>query len=143
MRAAMKLLCASVLLLLATSAPASDDPALDGWRGADARTRSHVLSLARRAFDAYVTRREVIEPPVELPALLRRRAAVFVSTMRYGAPRCCMGTLYPAEPNAAREIIANAVAAAGRDRRFPPSRPTQLKCHTLLVSHVGRPRPLS
>ena len=103
-----------------------------------------MLVLARRAFDAYAQRREVIDPPHPLPALLRRPAAVFVSAMRPdGSPRCCMGSLYPTQPDAAEEIIASAVAAAGHDRRFPPLRPAELSCLTLIVSFVSRPRPIT
>jgi AMMECR1 domain-containing protein len=85
----------------------------------------------------------VIDPPDSLPPLLRRRAAVFVSAMRNGAPRACMGTLYPAEPDAAHEIIASAVAAAGRDHRFPPVKPSELSGLTLIVSIVEPPHPIA
>jgi AMMECR1 domain-containing protein len=139
MRAAWAMLAVGSLAM----AVRADDLAVDRWRRADARTQALVLSLARRAFDAYALRREVMDPPRTLPPLLRERAAVFVSAMRRGAPRCCMGTLYPAEANAAREVITNAVAAAGRDRRFPPVKPEELRGLILIVSIVGRPRPIA
>lgn len=47
-----------------------------------------------------------------LPPLVQKRGAVFVSATVYGAPRRCMGTLAPREPDLVREIIANACAAA-------------------------------
>ncbi len=131
-------------LALAGGAPAApEDAALAPWRAADAPTRAFVLSLARRAFDTFSRERRVIEPPARIPAALRGRVGVFVSTMRGGAPRCCMGSLYPMEPDAAREIIASAAAAAGRDRRFPPIQPRELKGLTLMVSLVGTPRPIT
>jgi len=102
-----------------------------------------VLALGRRAFDAYVTKRDVIDPPAGLPDLFHRRAAVFVSAMRNGAPRCCMGTLYPTEPDAAHEIVASAITAAGRDRRFKPIKGDELKGLTLIVSIVGSPQPIT
>ncbi len=106
--------------------------------------RQAALSLARRAFDTYALRREVLDPPRPLPALFQRPAAVFVSTMRPdGSPRCCMGSLYPTQPNAAEEIIACAVAAAGHDRRFAPLRPAELPHLVLIVSFVDRPRPIT
>jgi AMMECR1 domain-containing protein len=119
------------------------DAELDAWSSADAETVQTILTLGRRAFEAYALRREVIDPPDKLPDILHRRAAIFVSAMRNGAPRCCMGTLYPAEPDAAREIIASAVAAAGRDRRFPPIKASELKGLTLIVTIVGTPRPIA
>src|SRR5258708_30791681 len=117
------LIPAFLALCLAPPAAPSDD--LKGWRDADPSVRKAVLSLARRAFDAYVARREVIEPPRGLPPILGERAAIFVSSMRDGAPRCCMGTLYPVEATAAEEIISSAVSAAGRDRRFKPIKLTE------------------
>jgi len=110
----------------------------------DPAARQAALSLARRAFDAYALRREVLEPPSPLPVVLRQPAAVFVSAMRPdGSPRCCMGSLYPTQPNAAEEIIASAVAAAGHDRRFAPLRPSELSHLVLIVSFVDRPRPIT
>ncbi|HLJ57529.1 MAG TPA: AMMECR1 domain-containing protein [Chthonomonadaceae bacterium] len=142
-----KLLIASFVAaaaLAAGPAPAgARDAELDSWRAADDTTVSAALALGRRAFDAYAERREVIDPPDNLPPLLRRRAAVFVSAMRDGAPRACMGTLTPAEPDAAHEIVASAVAAAGRDRRFPPVKPAELRGLTLIVSIVGSSRPIA
>ena len=131
------------LLIFAIAVPGrAGDADFESWRSVDQETVREVLALGRRAFDAYAVRREVIEPPERLPDILHRRAAIFVSAMRNGAPRCCMGTLTPGEPDAAREIIASAVAAAGRDRRFPPVKPDELKGLTLIVSVVDVPRPI-
>ena len=113
-------------------------------RWTDPAAQQAALTLARRAFDAYALRREVIEPPSPLPRLFQDPAAVFVSAMRAdGSPRCCMGSLYPTQPNAAEEIIESAVAAAGHDRRFPPLRATELPRLTLIVSFVDRPSPIT
>ena len=110
----------------------------------DPAARQAALTLARRAFDAYALRREVLEPPFPLPAAFRQPAAVFVSAMRPdGSPRCCMGSLYPTQPNAAEEIIASAVAAAGHDRHFAPLRPSELPRLVLIVSFVDRPQPIT
>jgi hypothetical protein len=121
----------------------AQDAAFARWTHLDASQQATVLALARRAFDAYVTRRTVIDPPRSLDSFLSQPAALFVSTMRHGAPRCCMGTLYPTQPNAALEIIENAVAAAGRDRRFAPIQPRELAGLTLIVSFIDRPTPIS
>jgi AMMECR1 domain-containing protein len=118
-------------------------PPSDGWLLSDPRAQRCILTLARRAFDVYATRRSVIDPPSPLPAFLRQRSGVFISTMRGGAPRTCMGTLYPTQPNLAEEIIENAAAAAGRDRRFPPVQISELPALNLIVSIVRTPRAIS
>jgi hypothetical protein len=109
----------------------------------DPDAQKYMLALARLAFDTYAISRDVIEPPSPVPAFLAVRSGVFVSTMRHGAPRTCMGTLYPMQPNLAEEIIANAVASAGRDRRFAPVRPDELAGLDLIVSIVSDPEPIS
>lgn len=122
---------------------ASFPAASDHWRLSDPPAQQYVLALARRAFDAYAISRRVIDPPSPVPAFLRRQSGVFISTMRGGAPRTCMGTLYPTQPNLAAEIIENAAASAGRDRRFPPVRRAELPQLDLIVSIVGPPHPIS
>ena len=133
----MCLLC--VLLPLAAQAQMpNEDP-----RWNEPGTHQYVLSLARRAFEAYVLRREVVDTPTMFPAVLGQQAGVFVSAQRHGAPRCCMGTLYPMHLSCAQEIVDNAVAAAGRDRRFAPIQPKELAHLTLIVSIVSRPRSIT
>lgn len=133
-----------VLVIAASVTPVTAQAPAEDARWTDPAMQHSVLALARRAFDAYVLRREVLDPPAVLPTLLQQRIGVFVSTMgRNGAPRCCMGTLYPTQPDAAEEIIASAVAAAGHDRRFSPIQPGELAHLTLIVSIVGRPRPIT
>ena len=133
------LLCGGILLTVAARAQSpGEDPR---WR--EPGTQQYVLKLARRAFEAYTLRREVVDTPAAFPAVLGQQAGVFVSAQRRGAPRCCMGTLYPVHLNAAQEIVDSAVAAAGRDRRFLPIQPKELAHLTLIVSIVSRPRPIS
>lgn len=131
------------LLLSCARRVSADDLSLDAWRNLDRQTVQHILTLARGAFDGYILRHEAPPLPSTLLPLLRQRVGVFVSAMRHGAPRCCMGTLYPTEPDAAHEILTAAIAAAGHDRRFPPIRPDERKGLILIVSIVGRPRPIS
>lgn len=100
--------------------------------------------LARRALDAYCLRRERISVPAELPALLRQRSGVFVSTMdRGGAPRCCMGSLYPRGATLAADIIEAATRAAAHDLRFPPLRPEELSGLRVIVSVLDPPEPVA
>jgi len=101
------------------------------------------LSLARRAFDTYTLQRERIPTPEGLPELLRKRSGVFVSAVRGGAPRCCMGSLYPTQANLADDIIAAAVAAAGLDARRAPVEPDELHELQLIVSIVAPPESIT
>lgn len=105
----------------------------------DEEAGAAALSLARSAFDAYVLRRERVPVPQTLPSLLRERSAVFVSAEREGAPRCCMGSLYPTHSTLAEEIVAAAVAAAGVDARREPVKPEELAELRLIVSIVAPP----
>ena len=141
----IRVLCGFVGLLLLCCLPAwaQEDTTFEALRHLDAGAQAEVLALGRRAFNAYIFERRTIAPPKRVPDALSRRCGVFVSCMRYGAPRCCMGTLYPMQPNAALEIIENAVAAAGRDRRFPPIKPGEANSLILIVSFVGKPVPIT
>lgn len=139
MRSLMLLLMLSLAVFACISPAQADD-----MRWNDPAARQAALTLARRAFDAYALRREVMDPPRPLPAFFQQPAAVFVSAMRPdGSPRCCMGSLYPTQPNAAEETIVSAVAAAGHDRRFAPLRPSELPHLVLIVSFVDRPQPIT
>lgn len=135
----------AAVVLVPARAGSSETPDSDlaAWKAADAQTQSAVLGLAREAFDAYAERREVISPPDGLPPLLSCRAALFVSAQVNGAPRCCMGSLYPLDADAAHQIIDTAGAAAGRDLRFPPVRPSELSGLRIIVSIVGPPRSIT
>ncbi len=140
----MRLVLILFLLLFALPAfPAPLPSASEHWQLTDPPAQRYALALARRAFDAYTRTRTVIDPPSPIPAFLRQRSGVFISTMRWGAPRTCMGTLYPTQPSLAEEIIENAVASAGRDRRFKPVKIKELSQLNLIVSIVETPQPIS
>ena len=128
---------------LASSARASADDILTAFATDRGGAAQAALSLARDAFDAYALRRELISVPADLPPLLRERSGVFVSAILGGAPRCCMGSLYPTRPTLADEIIAAAVAAAGIDARRAPIEPDELERLRLVVSIVAPPESIS
>ena len=86
----------------------------------------HALWLARQAVEQYVRHRDLLTPPTDPPPFLMDPGAAFV-TLRLGkALRGCIGTLGPTKPTLAHEIIANAVAAASSDPRFPPVAASEL-----------------
>jgi uncharacterized protein len=101
------------------------------------------LTLARQALDHYCRHRESLPVPDQLPPLLLERSAVFVSAMRWGAPRCCMGSLYPRGSSLAADIIDTACSAAAHDLRFPPIRPTELAGLRVIVSILDAPVPIT
>lgn len=93
-------------------AASSDDSAASG---------EDLPAFARRAVETYAREGRIIKPPAANSPLLRQRAACFVSIKTDdGGLRGCIGTIEPAHDNLAEELMANAIAAATRDPRFPP-----------------------
>lgn len=135
--------CLAVGGLICPARAPAQTSTFDQWQAADPATQRAVLALARRAFEAYTLHHVTIAAPTSPLPLLRGRAGVFVSAMRGGAPRCCMGTVYPTQPTVAGEIIASACAAAGADLRFSPIRAGELPRLRLIVSLLTPPRPLA
>lgn len=110
---------------------------------------SALVRLARRTVEEFVRTGRIISPntvPVasaEEEAVLSRRAGVFVSLHLRGELRGCIGTIEPQQENVAAEIIANAIAAATDDPRFPPVRPEELDELEISVDVLGRPEPVT
>ena len=85
------------------------------------------VQLARQSFTAWVTRRQTIPVPSDLPEdMLSKRAGVFVSLHKAGQLRGCIGTISPTQPSIAQEIIQNAISACANDPRFSPVRASEL-----------------
>lgn len=103
------------------------------------------VALARQALEYSARTHEPLPLPKELPPLLRKRGAVFVSSMLIatGAPRCCMGSLTPQMPTLAEEIINNAYLAAVADKRFKPLKTADLKGLRVIVSIIGDCTPIN
>ena len=92
--------------------------------------------------EQYVRHRDLLTPPTDPPPLLKDPGAAFV-TLRLGkALRGCIGTLGPTKPTLAHEIIANAVAAASSDPRFPPVAPSELAVLLYEVDILGALEPI-
>ncbi|MBI2153166.1 MAG: AmmeMemoRadiSam system protein A [Candidatus Rokubacteria bacterium] len=102
----------------------------------------HALWLARQAVEHYVRNGDLLTPPADPPPLLKDPGAAFV-TLRLGrALRGCIGTLGATKPTLAHEIVANAVAAAASDPRFPPVAPTELAVLLYEVDILGGLEPI-
>lgn len=105
-----------------------------------------LVALAFEAVEIFVRDRRIIQPPAELferhpPAA--RRAGVFVCLKAREELRGCVGTTEPTRETLAVEIIANAVAAAARDPRFPPVRVDELQDLTITVDVLSQPEPVA
>lgn len=93
-------------------------------------------ALARRAIDHHL-REGVRISPDPLPAL-QARGASFVTLTRNGALRGCIGSLRPQRP-LGDDIVANAIAAATSDPRFPPLTLAELSEVSIEVSVLSAP----
>jgi len=79
------------------------------------------ILLAKEAIENYIEKGEIISLSKDLPKeLLTQKAGIFVTIMKNGSLRGCIGTYMPTKENIAKEIIANAIAAAIEDYRFGP-----------------------
>jgi len=75
--------------------------------------------LAKQAVENYINDNIVIIPPADLPKeFFERKSGVFVTIMKDGELRGCIGTYSPTRKNIAEEIIYNSIAAATEDYRF-------------------------
>jgi len=101
-----------------------------------------LVQLAREAIEAYVRRRQRIQPPAELTPEMQERAGVFVSLHKHGELRGCIGTFEPTQPNVAQEIIRNAISSATQDPRFSPVQPNELGDLEISVDVLSRPEPV-
>ncbi|MFQ5828593.1 MAG: AmmeMemoRadiSam system protein A [Candidatus Methylomirabilia bacterium] len=99
--------------------------------------KAEILSLARGAVEHHLRTGGFLSPPLGLPAELGVPGAAFV-TLRIGeALRGCIGTVAATKPTLAEEIIANAVAAAVKDPRFPPMTTPELPSLSYEVDLLG------
>jgi len=110
---------------------------------AEGGIHSPPVILARNTIVAYVAEGRVIEVPADLPEMLRRPSAAFVSLKKHGDLRGCIGTIEPVCSSLAEEIIRNAISAATQDPRFLPVRPNELADLTISVDVLNPPERVS
>lgn len=130
-------------LLVGIPADASFDP-IDAFRraSADASLCHEIVALARRGLEDTVLRGVTSRPFTPRHALLKRPAGVFVTLVKDGKVRGCMGALDPVEATVCADIVRAAVLAASEDTRYPPLRPSELARIEPVVSIVGPRRPV-
>lgn len=87
---------------------------------------SYVL-LAKLAVENYIKNGNVVSLPDGLSEeFLNRKAGTFVTVIKNGELRGCIGTYLPLCQNIAEEIIHNSISAATEDYRFGPIQKTEL-----------------
>ena len=97
-----------------------------------------LLALARDAIESRLLDRN--SNPVSA-AWLGQAGATFVTLMKDGALRGCIGSLQPARALGA-DVADNACGAAFRDPRFPAMSKEEWSSCRVEVSLLGRPKPL-
>lgn len=98
------------------------------------------VNLAKRAVESYVLQNHDIYLENEIPDFLcRRKAAVFVTIMKFDELRGCIGSYIPTKDTLVEEIIANAIEAATNDPRFLPIQPQELPYLTYSVDVLKNP----
>jgi AmmeMemoRadiSam system protein A len=113
------------------------------------------VELAKLAIETHVKSGKTVTPedlPAGLPngqsgtrrlpaEAVNKRAGVFVSLhQKNGALRGCIGTFSPVRTNIAQEIIANAMAAATQDPRFPAISENELPFLHYSVDILSEPK---
>jgi AmmeMemoRadiSam system protein A/AmmeMemoRadiSam system protein B len=110
--------------------------------GNDPEPATDLPALARKAVETFVLTGKQITAPAKGSALLSERVSCFVSIKTHaGDLRGCIGTIEPAKPNLAEELVANAINAATRDPRFDPVSASELGGLRYSVDILGAPEP--
>jgi AmmeMemoRadiSam system protein A len=113
-----------------------------GQAAGSGRAPHPFVRLARLSLETYVREGRRISAPGSSPGL-DRRAGAFVSLKKGGQLRGCIGTVQPAAPNLAEEIVRNAIQAGTADPRFPPVREDELGDLEYSVDVLESPEPVS
>ncbi|MBN2821848.1 MAG: AmmeMemoRadiSam system protein A [Coriobacteriia bacterium] len=108
--------------------------------GQPGQDESEPVALARRAIDAYVRQRRVINETYT-EGLLASEAGAFVSLHDRDGLRGCIGTISPTQKTLADEIVHNAIQAATADPRFPALTPEELGSLEVSVDILHEPEP--
>ena len=106
------------------------------------KERSLLLEQARYSIEAGV--RAMPLKPLDLedfPRRLRQPGVVFVTLMKNGQLRGCIGALEPYQP-LVEDVREHALAAALEDFRFQPVRPDELENIVIEISRLTTPQPL-
>lgn len=98
------------------------------------------ILLTKQAVENYIKNGNIISLPEDLTEeFLTRKAGTFVTIMKDGELRGCIGTYLPIKENIAQEIIHNAIATATEDYRFGPIQKEELPHLSYIVYLLNEP----
>jgi len=98
------------------------------------------ILLAKSVVETFIREGKIISPPDDLAKeFLQRKSGVFVTLLKNGQLRGCIGTYLPTKENIAQEIIYNAIAAATEDYRFGPLQKEELPELSYTVYILSKP----
>lgn len=103
----------------------------------NAGQQEFLLALARRSVEAFVKGQELPEAQTQ-DARLKRVQGAFVTLMKNGQLRGCIGSVIGGQPLAST-VRDMAVSAASQDPRFPPVDPSELADIDVEVSVLSVP----
>ena len=112
---------------------AAEDPALAGVAALLKRHGDDLLALAAASIRYPLTGRKLVVRPEDVPAALAAPGASFITLMRAGELRGCVGSHRAWRP-LVTDVIENAAAAAFQEPRFPPLTKEELSGLALSVS---------
>ncbi|MGC9516819.1 MAG: TIGR00296 family protein [Methanomicrobiales archaeon] len=97
-----------------------------------------LLKVARDAIKSYLKNNLVIEPPQNIPIVLKEKMGTFVTIHKKGDLRGCIGYPEPVKP-LINAVIDSAISAATGDPRFPPMGLDELDVVDLELSVLTKP----
>jgi AmmeMemoRadiSam system protein A len=97
-----------------------------------------ICGLARKSVYFYLKEDKIIKSPENTSDILKTPAALFVTIVKDGKVRGCMGTVQPETGNAASEIIRSAIMAATRDPWNKPIEIHELDRVKFIISILGK-----
>ena len=99
-----------------------------------------LIDLAKQTVETFIKKGEIISLPEDLlKEFLEKKAGTFVTIMKNGELRGCIGTYLPTRENIAEEVIYNAIAAATEDYRFGPIQEEELPYLSYTVYILNEP----
>ncbi|MDI6642595.1 MAG: TIGR00296 family protein [Candidatus Hodarchaeaceae archaeon] len=99
-----------------------------------------LVRTARRTIETYLRERRKPSAP-KVPPKLREPRGVFVTLIKGGELRGCIGHPLPTTP-LIDAVIDSAISSATRDPRFPPMVPEELTEVEVEVSALTKPEPI-
>ncbi len=105
----------------------------------------YLVRLARKAAETYLTKRQVMKVPIDVPPKFKEKCGIFVTINRVqGAGhqlRGCIGIPYPTTM-LVKAVIESAISSSVQDPRFTPMTADELSQVVFEVSVLTPPEPV-